>query len=80
MERGDYLNTIFEDMTCCDNWLWILWILSLKVWTRALVFTIFVVIGASSQDVSLGDTISMMEMLTFCWHAVATENARDEIR
>ena len=21
MERGDYLNTIFEDNDCCDNWL-----------------------------------------------------------
>ena len=46
------------------------------MWTRALVFTIF----AKSWGVRLGDNLNDMEMLTFAGRAVATENARHEIK
>ena len=62
MERGDYLNTIFEDMTAVTT-------------------------GFDSMDIILkgvdkgfGDNLNDMEMLTFAGRAVATENARDEIK
>ncbi|MFR3960365.1 MAG: HAD hydrolase family protein [Streptococcus salivarius] len=79
MERGDYLNTIFEDMTAVTTGFDSMDII-LKGVTRALVFTIFVKSwGVRLQMfVAFGDNLNDMEMLTLRTRLL--RKMRDEIK
>ena len=99
MERGDYLNTIFEDMTAVTTGFdsmdiilkgvdkgFGLYHLCQELGRHAPVVTIPSYCRChdeprrSSDVVAFGDNLNDMEMLTFAGRAIATENARDEIK
>ena len=81
MERGDYLNTIFEDMTAVTTGFDSMDIILKGVDKGFGLYHLCQELGCKASDVvAFGDNLNDMEMLTFAGHAVATENARDEIK
>ena len=81
MERGDYLNTIFEDMTAVTTGFDSMDIILKGVDKGFGLYHLCQELGRQASDVvAFGDNLNDMEMLTFAGCAVATENARDEIK
>ena len=81
MERGDYLNTIFEDMTAVTTGFDSMDIILKGVDKGFGLYHLCQELGRKASDVvAFGDNLNDMEMLTFAGHAVATENARNEIK
>ena len=81
MERGDYLNTIFEDMTAVTTGFDSMDIILKGVDKGFGLYHLCQELGRQASDVvAFGDNLNDMEMLTFAGRAVATENARDEIK
>ena len=81
MERGDYLNTIFEDITAETTGFDSMDIILKGVDKGLGLYHLCQELGRQASDVvAFGDNLNDMEMLTFAGCAVATENARDEIK
>ena len=81
MERGDYLNTVFEDMTAVTTGFDSMDIILKGVDKGFGLYHLCQEFGRQASDgVAFGDNLNDMEMLTFAGCAVATENARDEIK
>ena len=73
MERGDYLNTIFEDMTAVTTGFDSMDIILKGVDKGFGLYHLCQELGRQASDVvAFGDNLNDMEMLTFAGRAVAT--------
>ncbi|MDU6443734.1 MAG: HAD hydrolase family protein, partial [Streptococcus sp.] len=81
MERGDYLNTIFEDMTAVTTGFDSMDIILKGIDKGFGLYHLCQEFGRKASDVvAFGDNLNDFEMLDFAGNAVATENARQEIK